>query len=202
MLCGETYSSRVLYKCRYCNGIYCGNCILTEEGRSTICLRCAVKKISPRLERGSKYAGLSILLSRMAKFYKEITLSFAKIEDAIGDRLPKSAYENRGWWSNLRGRSPSEAWLTVGWRVKDANLEDKIVTFVREETPIAGTAEGAKRHKIKRDLPSTDFKNLAVKAKINLMKNRKPSKTKIAILQARLKNLERARRTRKSSKVR
>lgn len=199
-LCGETYSSKNLYKCQYCNGVYCGNCILPEDGGRIICLRCAVRRVFPKVQR-SKYANLSMLLVRRARFRKEITLSFAEIEDAIGYKLPKSAYENKGWWSNIRGSSHSEAWLTVGWRVKEVNLEDKTVTFIREDIPATNTTKKAKRHKSRDNSTSANFKSLAVKAKISLMKKRKPSKTKIAILQARLKNLERARRVRKNKRL-
>jgi len=200
MLCGETYPSRDLYKCQYCNGVYCGNCILLEDGGRIVCLRCAVRRVFPKAQ-GSKYANLSVLLVRRAGFRREITLSFAEIEDAIGDRLPKSAYENRGWWSNIGGSSHSEAWLTVGWRVKEVNLEDKTVTFIRENASATNIGkEAEKRVKVKSKGSSTnvDFKSLAVRAKISLMKKRKPSKTKIAILQARLKNLERAKRMRRN----
>jgi len=170
--------------------IYCGNCIIIENN-SVVCLRCAVKRVSPKAPR-SKYANLSIMLSKRAKFRGEIKLSFAEIEGVIGDKLPKSAYEDKGWWSNIRGRAPSEAWLNVGWRVKEVNLGEKTVTFIRETRSAdnANTQRKIRDRKIK----SKEFKLLALKARSKIGRKRKISKTKLAILQARLKNIERSRR--------
>jgi len=192
-LCEETYPRSALYKCRICGMIYCGNCIIIENN-SVVCLRCAVKRVSPKAPR-SKYANLSVMLSRRARFSGEIKLSFAEIEGIIGDKLPKSAYEDKGWWSNIRGRTQSEAWLNVGWRVKEVNLEEKTVTFIREIQPADNTSTQRKTRD--RKTKSTEFKLLALKARSQIGRKRKISKTKLAILQARLKNIERAKRLRR-----
>jgi hypothetical protein len=197
-LCEETYPSSALYKCRICGMIYCGNCIITENS-SVMCLRCAVKRVSPKAPK-SKYANLSIMLSKRARFCGEIKLSFAEIEGIIGDKLPKSAYEDKGWWSNIRGRSHSEAWLNVGWRVKEVNLEEKTVTFIRETQTADNT--NAQRKTRDKKIKSSEFKLLALKTRSQILGKRKISKTKLAILQARLKNIERARRLRRRSKLR
>ncbi|MEM3715565.1 MAG: hypothetical protein QW341_01165 [Candidatus Bathyarchaeia archaeon] len=182
-LCGENYPRSVLYSCHICGMTYCGNCLLLEGGK-IICLRCAVKKVSPKVSR-NKYMELSIFLAKKARFLSELTLSFSEIEEIIGDRLPDSAYEQKGWWSNLRGRLPSEAWLTVGWMVKEVDLEKRVVSFVREKLPTPA--------KDRIDERSNSFKTLALKARFRLRKPGKISKTKIAMLQARLKNIERSR---------
>lgn len=190
-LCGETYSRSLLYKCSQCGLMYCGNCVLFKDDK-IVCLRCAVKSVSPKTPR-SKYMHLSIFLAEKSKYKDEVALSFAEVEEIIGDKLPKSAYEDKRWWSNVRGRSPSEAWMTVGWIVKDVDFEKKEVTFSRERKETVNSAKPSlnrDKHKMKN---LATFKSLALKAKIRAYsgKSRKVSKTKIAILQARLKNIER-----------
>lgn len=192
-LCEETYPRSVLYTCSRCGLMYCGNCILFENG-GAICLRCAAKRVVPKV-RESKYMRLSDFLAKRGKALNEVTLSFQKIEDVIGSKLPKSAYTQRSWWGNIRGRLPSEAWLTVGWTVKEVNLKEKKVTFARE----ISQEKTSERKETQRGKSS--FKALAFKARARAMKTKRLSKTKIAILQARLKNIERRRRMVKHEKV-
>lgn len=186
-LCQERYPRNVLYACSSCGLIYCGNCIIFEDN-GVLCLRCAARRVSPK-RRGSKYMKLAEFLVKRARALKEITLSFREVEEIIGDKLPESARTRRSWWSNVRGRMPSEAWMTVGWTVKEVNLEEEKVTFFREaklDQKRELTREGAKER-------GSAFKALAYKAKARATKKRL-SKTKIAILQARLKNIERQRK--------
>lgn len=189
-LCQGKYPGSVLYTCGRCGLRYCGNCVLFEDG-GVICLRCAVKRVTPRT-RESKYMKLSQFLARRARGLSEITLSFREIEKIIGERLPESARTRKVWWSNVRGRMPSEAWLTVGWAVKEVDLEKEIVRFIREAEP----KEEAKRKTVEEAGP--EFKALAFKTRAIEMtsKKKRPSKTKLAMLQARLKNIERERRGR------
>jgi hypothetical protein len=170
--------------------MYCGNCVLFKD-YEIVCLRCAVKSVSPKTPR-SKYMRLSVFLAKKSRYKDEVALSFAEVEEIIGDKLPKSAYEDKRWWSNVRGRSPSESWMTVGWIVKDVDLEKRKVTFLSERKETVNPASLNKdKHKMKK---LATFKSLALKAKIRAYsgKSRRVSKTKIAILQARLKNIERA----------
>lgn len=184
-LCQETYPRGVLYTCSRCGLMYCGNCVLFED-KGIICLRCAARMVSPKAV-GSKYIKLGVYLAKIARSLSEITLSFKKIEEIIGDKLPDSAYTWRSWWSNTRGRMPSEAWLTAGWSVKDVDINERKVTFVREAAQESSEGE----REIQRVGPQ--FKALAYRARARAMRTRKLSRTKIAILQARLKNIERQR---------
>ena len=193
-LCEETYPSSMLHKCNHCGMNYCGNCVILNEKGEIICLRCAVRRIFPHAPK-SKYSYLSVFLAKKGKFCNKVTLSFTKIENIIGDKLPDSAYKRKYWWNNVDGRSPSEYWLTVGWKVGEVNLKEKIVTFLKEEK--SEIKENKIIRKRKKCGSLSKFKSLAIKARINLKKPRKPSKSKMAILQARLKNLERRRYARR-----
>lgn len=187
-LCKEKYSGKVLHKCGICGLLYCGNCIIIEDS-GAVCLRCAVKRVSPKNRRG-KYSNISIMLAKKAKFKSEVTLSFSEIEGIICDKLPNAAYTRRDWWSNTRGRPHSEAWLTVGWAVKDVDLCGRKVTFVREWIP---QTKEPKENSERRKKNPTAFKALALK-RSRPEAPRKISKTRMAMLQARLKNIERAKR--------
>jgi len=66
-------------------------------------------------------------------FQRALTLSFDKIEELLGAKLPPNALdEDSTWWANVeKGRVQSRAWLGAGWRVKQALPSDESVTFER-----------------------------------------------------------------------
>jgi hypothetical protein len=63
---------------------------------------------------------------------QEVTLTFDQIEDIIGRDLPASAHRHRAWWANTDTHSQALTWLSAGWKVDAADLEQEEVTFVRE----------------------------------------------------------------------
>jgi len=182
--CGATFNYYSLYRCYVCGKMFCRNCFIYDEEGKVICLRCAKRRIFPKT-RLSKYSPLTTYLARRAKYANYVTLSFKKIEEIIGDRLPPSAYENRYWWSNTRNRSCSEAWLTAGWSVLEVNLDSKTVTFKKNKP----TEINVQRKRRRRISVSPAFKALAKKRKRK--KPSGPSKTKLAKAQARFKNVQR-----------
>jgi len=130
---------------------------------------------------GTKYSPLSRYLLRRAKYSSRVTLSFAEIEGIIGDNLPFGALRNKAWWSNTLHTSQGEAWLSVGWKVQSVNLAKRTVTLTRV------AEKGAEPRKRKRRTKDSNLFELPPKPKRRLV----PSKTKIARVQARLKNIER-----------
>ncbi len=183
-LCEVAYPYRSLYRCDRCKKLYCRNCFIFDEEGKVICLRCATRRIAPKTSR-SKYAPLSIYLARKARYTNRATLTFATVEDIIGEHLPPSAKSNVHWWGNVRNRSPSEAWMTVGWSVQNVDLEKKEVTFKKDESNPVQPVQTRRRQRRKPVSPS--FKALATKRRTRIPKG--PSKTKIAIAQARLRNI-------------
>ena len=183
-LCGVTYPYRVLRRCQRCGRLYCRNCFLYDEEGKIVCLRCVKRRITPKAS-GGKYTGLSTYLAWKAQWRDQVTLPFAKIEEIIEDQLPFSAHHYKHWWSNVRSRSPSEAWLTAGWSVTDVDLERGTVTFRKDaENPVK-----APKKRLRRKPVSKAFKALALKRRPKMRSE--PSKTKIAKVQARLLNIER-----------
>ncbi|MFQ6087038.1 MAG: hypothetical protein ACE5OV_03350 [Candidatus Bathyarchaeia archaeon] len=111
-----------------------------------------------------------------------VTLSFAEVEGIIGDNLPFGALRTKGWWTNTSRTSQGQAWLNVGWKVQEVDLDKRTVTLAR-----VADAETKPRKRRKRRKKSTHVFKLPAKHKLR----RSPSKTKVAKIQARLKNVER-----------
>ena len=64
-----------------------------------------------------KYIPLTKYLRKKRAGY--LTLTFAEIEEIIGEPLPRSAKVlGRRWWSNnTKGRAQGTGWINAGWRV-------------------------------------------------------------------------------------
>jgi hypothetical protein len=59
-------------------------------------------------------------------------MSFREIENILGFKLPKSAYQHEAWWSNNdTGHSHARTWLQFGWRTEAVDLKRHQVTFRR-----------------------------------------------------------------------
>ena len=180
-LCDRIFPHYALRRCYRCRRWYCRDCITFTKDGEILCLNCARRIVSPK-KFGTKYSPFSRYLLRRAKYTSHVTLSFAEIEGIIGDNLPFGALRTEGWWTNTRSTSQGQAWLTVGWKVQEVDLNKRTVTFAR-----VADAETKPRKRRKRRKKSTSVFELPAKPK----PRRIPSKTKIAKVQARLKNVER-----------
>jgi len=187
-LCGETFRYYELQRCHRCKRLYCRNCIALEQGQEILCLRCFRRIASPKGSM-SKYSRLSIYLARRAKYGNYATLPFRRVEEIIRDDLPYSAYHYPHWWKNVRGRSPSEAWLTAGWTVQEVDLKNQQVIFQRKQAPESEAEHRPSKRKRRQKRLTQAFKAL-----VHRQTRRKtgPSKTRTAKVQARAKNIGRA----------
>ena len=82
----------------------------------------------------SKYSPLGEFLKAWPD--REITLTFAEIEEIIGRELPPGAYLRAGFWINANNDyvSPSgPGWVSVGWRVVSNSAKNGAVTFEKVE---------------------------------------------------------------------
>ncbi len=77
-----------------------------------------------------KYGNLAQYLLKSDK--DTVELSFRKIEDILGFKLPHSAYIYNAWWAN-GGHSQSKSWLDAGYFVTDLNLKDKKICFSKKK---------------------------------------------------------------------
>jgi hypothetical protein len=189
-LCGRTMPYYSLKKCYRCGQLYCKNCILTgrdtvpllQEG-NIICLNCARKLVTSKTPT-NKFDLLRNYLKFRASFTNQVTLTFAKIEGIISDNLPFSAIRDENWWTNTSS-AHARAWINAGWKVENVNLKNRNVAFTK--IPGFKVETVKKRRKRKEDTTAWAIK-LAQISKPRTIK--KPSMTKIAKVQARLKNIE------------
>jgi antitoxin HicB len=80
----------------------------------------------------SKYLPLQMHLIGVSHSESDVQLSFAEIEQIIGDRLPPSAHNHREWWSNHAGSHvQARAWLEAGWDVDSVDQGRQTVRFRR-----------------------------------------------------------------------
>jgi len=60
---------------------------------------------------------------------EEIALSFAEIENLLGQALPPSARARRDWWGNRKRAPQASAWMGAGYHVGELDLEKEQVVF-------------------------------------------------------------------------
>jgi hypothetical protein len=180
-LCKRTIPYSKLTRCSRCKRLYCKSCITEDflEGKYMVCLDCARRFVSPKEKFKGKYTPLTMYLSRKAKWTRWVRLPFSRIEGILGKDLPASALQNSEWWKNTNS-SHGKAWFSIGWEVKEVNLEERTVIFTRPEVLISD-----KHHKRKR------VTSLVALPEYKPRKTKAPSLTRIAIAQARLQNISR-----------
>ncbi len=81
-----------------------------------------------------KYDPLEMHLLCLPPGLKELTLSFAQVEQIIAAKLPPSAYTHPAWWANERKvrHASARAWRDVGWLVAEVDQGQGWVRFVRQ----------------------------------------------------------------------
>ena len=78
----------------------------------------------------SKYYPLQEYLRQTG--VREITLSFATIEQILGASLPATARTQRAWWSNRSaGAVQAKAWMLAGYHAEEVDITNEQVTFRR-----------------------------------------------------------------------
>ncbi|MEM0057800.1 MAG: hypothetical protein QXG58_03115 [Candidatus Bathyarchaeia archaeon] len=184
-LCGRVLPLGYIRRCQRCGKTFCLDCmvpdVITGDAGKLFCLNCARKMVSPKTS--NKYEALTRYLRFRSAFTDTVRLSFAQIDGIIGDNLPLEAYRSTEWWKNT---AHAKAWLDVGWEPVEINLKEAYVVFQKTKVPPMvklEKREGKTNHPQKPYTPPP----------ARIFKRRKPSKTKIAKLYARLKNIERAR---------
>ena len=76
----------------------------------------------------SKYAPLTGYLSSSGMDY--IPMTFAEVEEVIGDNLPRSAFEYRPWWSNNPSNHVNAtSWLRAGYKTADVDMAERKLAF-------------------------------------------------------------------------
>ena len=180
-LCKRTVPPSRLIRCPQCKKLSCRTCITEDprDGKYFVCLNCARRYLSPRPVFKGKYTSLTLYLSRKAKWTRWVRLQFSEVEGIIGNDLPVFARKSPEWWTNSKSVY-ANSWQSIGWSVKEVNIENKTVTFTR---PNVLTSENERKSKKTSPL----VKLPAYKPR----QKKTPSLTRIAIAQARLQNVSR-----------
>ncbi len=184
-LCGRVLSLYALKRCPRCKKLYCRSCMtlnLWSEQRDLICLNCARRIVAPK-RAGSKYGPLREYLWRRGRFTSLVTLTFSKIEGIINGDLPFGALRNKEWWNNSEASSQGYAWTSAGWRVQSVDLEERRVTLKKQ------SKESTKPPR--RGRTGTKVQKPFTPVPVKPRRIRRPSKTRIAKVVARARNLER-----------
>ncbi|MEM3731552.1 MAG: hypothetical protein QW667_05430 [Candidatus Bathyarchaeia archaeon] len=185
-ICGRALPYNYLRRCQKCGRVFCFDCMVPEvstgDTSKMLCLNCARRIVSPKTI--NKYERLANHLKFRAAFTDTVRLSLAEIDGIIKDNLPINAYRNEDWWSNSPSVSHARAWLDVGWEVQETNLNEGYVIFrkVKSLSP-------KKKLRVKKVSEAKPFTPVPVR----LPKSQRPSKTKVAKLYAKIKNIERQR---------
>ncbi|MEM2972354.1 MAG: hypothetical protein QW270_08060 [Candidatus Bathyarchaeia archaeon] len=184
-ICGRVLPYNYLKRCYKCKRLFCRGCMIpdvsTGDPNRMLCLHCARKTVTPKF--ATKYEALTRYLKFRAAFTDTVRLSLAEIDGIIRDNLPLTAYQNENWWNNNQATAHAKAWIDAGWQVQETNLKEGYVVFKKVEEP---QTKRPRKKALKNNVekPFTP-------APVRIPKSKKPSKTKISKLYARLKNLER-----------
>jgi len=186
-LCKRVVSSSYLRRCFRCGKLYCIDCSMFTPDGYVVCLNCARRMVSPP-KLGTKYSPLSRYLLRRGMFTNRVVLPISEIEAIIGNNLPISASRDTEWWKNARFTAQGRSWIDIGWNVESVDMNNHTVTFIRvakQQPRKTNAAKGKKQTEFfKRRLLHTRQKRPVL-----------PSKTRIAQVQARAKNIERQKAT-------
>lgn len=158
--------------------------VATGDVKRLFCLNCARKMVSPKT--GSKYEALTRYLRFRSAFTDTVRLSFAQIDGIIGDNLPLEAYRSKEWWRNTPDTAHAKAWLNAGWEATEVNLKEAYVVFQKSQIQPSPVKHDKTEEK------SSQQTKPYMPPPARIYAKRKPSKTRIAKLYARLKNIERA----------
>jgi hypothetical protein len=84
-----------------------------------------LSEVSPKYERLAQW------LSQQKM--KSINVTFSQIENELGRTLPDSARTQRAWWANTLTHSQATAWMVLGWKSSNIDLDGETVTFERSQ---------------------------------------------------------------------
>lgn len=89
----------------------------------------------------SKYQPLFNYLRQSDR--QEVTLTFAEIEQLMGESLPTSARSRKAWWSNRKqGGLQARSWMEADFLAVAVNLTTEQVTFRKPPTTYSVQFQG------------------------------------------------------------
>lgn len=101
----------------------------------------AQSRVAPTGRR-RKYAPITDFLLGQPPEVNEVAMTFAEIEEVLGDSLPACVAWNGPWWSNTRKLVQGQSWLSAGWAVRRLDVQGQRLVFVREGLPDTDAGDG------------------------------------------------------------
>ena len=89
----------------------------------------------------SKYAPLGEFLRKQGA--SRVPLTFAKIEEIVGTKLPRSQRYPAWWSNNPFNNVMTQVWLDAGFETEQVDIERRRVVFRKVRAPQGGLAEEA-----------------------------------------------------------
>ena len=88
----------------------------------------------------SKYEPLEEYLRDCGR--SDVPMTFAEIEEIIGDALPSSAFKHRPWWSNNPSNSViTYAWLRAGYKSAEVDMTERKLVFRKSNPSVSPDPE-------------------------------------------------------------
>lgn len=87
------------------------------------------------MTRSGKHGPLFDWFAALPATTNEVRLTFGKIEEIIGEPLPRSAHDYDAWWTDASAGTThvhALTWLENGWRVKTLSNKTEWVEFARK----------------------------------------------------------------------
>jgi hypothetical protein len=79
----------------------------------------------------SKYEKLAEYLARLDE--DKVNLTFADIEDILGEPLPDAA-NKRAWWANSTTNNHAvNGWMNSGWETANVNMKARSLDFIKQD---------------------------------------------------------------------
>jgi hypothetical protein len=105
-----------------------------------------------------------ITLYLAARPEEQITLTFPKVEEILGRKLPPTAFNNDTWWTNNpTGHSQAKAWLAAGFEMTDLDRQMQVVTFRRVRSApgkhLSGLSEPHRMFKTEENIEKKPFRS-------------------------------------------
>ena len=87
-----------------------------------------------------------------------ILMTFVEVEEVIGDKLPRSAFQYRPWWSNNPSNHVNaEAWLRAGYKTADVDMEERKLVFRKASASEPAIERG---NRVKKDEDASPFSRI------------------------------------------
>lgn len=88
--------------------------------------------INQGLPRRAIYERLRAFFTHLPSHQEQLALTYSELEEIIGQKLPKTALQDRTWWANTKSSPQGSSWVSAGWRLESIFLVAETAVFRRK----------------------------------------------------------------------